>query len=71
MLNLPFEVRALLGVVDIDAADYQTLRVGDIILLDQKASQPLTLNVGETNRFKAIPGLEGIHKAVKIGSFYE
>lgn len=67
MLSLPFEASVLLGAADLDIADYHTLRVGDIILLDQKACEPLTLNIGETSRFKVTPGLEGIRKAVKIG----
>lgn len=65
--NLTFDCKVILGKADLPAACYHGLQLGDIVLLDQKASNPLSIIIGEERQFEGSPGLDGIHKAVKIG----
>lgn len=64
--DLPFNVRTILGRANLPMKAYLGLQVGDILLLDHKAGDPLTLKVAETEAFTATPGLFETRKAVKI-----
>lgn len=65
-MDIPFELRPLLGRAELDATDYHSLKVGDVIILDQMAHEPLSVKIGETIQFQATPGLFHNHKAIKI-----
>ncbi len=65
-MEIPLELTPLLGKATLDASDYHSLQVGDVIVLDQKADEPLDVKVGEKLEFKATAGLYHNHKAIKI-----
>ena len=65
-MEIEFEITPLLGTATLDAADYHALQVGDVILLDQEATDPLKVKVGDDLTFEATPGLFHNHKAIKI-----
>lgn len=60
------EVRAELGRTRLPLADLVGLREGDVIPLDGRASDPLTLFVGAAERFRAAAGRTGRRHAVRI-----
>jgi flagellar motor switch protein FliM len=63
--------RVLLGSVELSAAAYHQLQVGDILLLDQEAEETLQLKVEEDSLFDVTPGLVNTRKAVKIEKIHE
>jgi flagellar motor switch protein FliM len=69
--TLSFSARVLLGSVELSAAAYHQLQVGDILLLDQKAEEVLQLKVEEDSLFDVTPGLINTRKAVKIEKVHE
>jgi flagellar motor switch protein FliM len=46
--------------------DMLDLQVGDIIRLNERASSSMTLVIGKTPKFYAVPGLRGKSHAVQI-----
>lgn len=64
--SLSFDLVAVVGKSEIPQTAYLDLRVGDILLLDQKIEDPITLRIGEDPYFRARPGLSETHKAVRI-----
>jgi flagellar motor switch protein FliM len=61
-------VTAILGNSTISVADFSSLQVGDVVRLDSKVNQELTVYVGETEKFTALPGAVGDKYAVRITS---
>ena len=68
---LPLEVRAVIGKIKLSAPLYHSLRVGDIIVLDQSVESPLSLEVEQTPMGTATIGLLREKKAVKIETIHE
>lgn len=66
MEHLRFEVKAILGKVDIDPALYNDLRIGDILILDQKIGEPLSIEISNEPWYSGRPGLHETHKALAI-----
>ncbi len=64
--QLPFEVAALIGRTEIPMRAYLGLQVGDIVLLEQKIEEPLSIQVGGETRYLGRPGLSETRKAVTI-----
>ncbi|HWI49678.1 MAG TPA: flagellar motor switch protein FliM [Rummeliibacillus sp.] len=60
------EVVAELGNSDISIEDFLLLQYGDVIQLNQKISQPLTLNVGGIPKFTVQPGKLKNRMAVQV-----
>lgn len=60
------EVVAQLGDTDISIEDFLTLQYGDVLQLDQKISDPLTLSVGGIPKFTIQPGTIKKRMAVQI-----
>ncbi|MCH9609002.1 MAG: hypothetical protein S4CHLAM45_02560 [Chlamydiales bacterium] len=69
--HLSLEARVILGKAELLAPDYHSLRVGDIIQLDQKTADPLPLVIGGKTYFTTTAGLDGTHKAVKLETHHE
>ena len=65
-MEIPLKVTPLLGRAELNAEEYHSLAVGDVIVLDQKATEPLKVKVGDSLEFEATPGLFHNHKAIKI-----
>lgn len=62
--DLVFELQAVVGKVSLPSISQ--LKVGDILVLAQKISQPVNLEINGKRFFVALPGLNETNKAVKI-----
>jgi flagellar motor switch protein FliM len=61
-------VTAILGNSSISVADFSSLQIGDIIRLDSKVNQELSVYAGDIEKFTALPGAIGDKYAVRITS---
>lgn len=61
-------LRAVLGRSTISVNDFMNMQRGDIIKLNAKVNDELTVYVGNLNKFTALPGSSGGSYAVKISS---
>lgn len=55
-----------LGNTDISIHDFLTMQIGDVLELDQKIEEPLTIKVGTLPKFTGQVGKVGKHMAVQI-----
>lgn len=61
-------IKAVLGKSSISVNDFLGLQVGDIIKLNTKVDDELTIYVGNLDKFKALPGASTDAYAVRISS---
>ena len=61
-------IKAVLGNSSISVNDFLGLQVGDIIRLDTKVDEDLSVYVGNIKKFTALPGETGDDYAVRITS---
>lgn len=64
----PMPVKAVLGSSAITVSDFVQLQIGDIIRLDTKIDEELSVYVGSIKKFTALPGASGEDYAVRITS---
>lgn len=64
----PIPVKAVLGNSSFSISDFTGLRVGDIIRLDTKVEDELSIYVGNMRKFTALPGVSGDNYAVRVTS---
>lgn len=64
--EIPFEVTALLGKVELPHTTYKGLLIGDILVLDQTVDTRLIVRIGSQERYRATAGLFITHKAVTL-----
>ena len=64
--NVDIDVTAKLGCAKVSISDLLNLEVGDVILLEQKINEDITISIGEANIYKAKPGVIGIKKGIEI-----
>ena len=64
----PIPVKAVLGNSAFSISDFARLQVGDIIRLDTKVEDELSIYVGSMKKFTALPGVSGDDYAVRITS---
>lgn len=64
----PMPVKAVLGNSIISVNDFINLQVGDIIRLDRKTNEELSVYVGNIRKFTALPGASKDAYAVRITS---
>lgn len=64
----PMPIKAVLGESTISVSDFSGLQVGDIIRLDTKVEEELSVYVGNIRKFTALPGSTGDKYAVRITS---
>lgn len=62
----PMPVKAVLGNSSISVNDFINLQVGDIIRLNTKVNEPLSVYVGNIKKFTALPGASGEQYAVRV-----
>ncbi|MGQ9524924.1 MAG: flagellar motor switch protein FliM [Armatimonadota bacterium] len=62
---------AVLGRADILVRDWLDLQLGDMIVLDTKVNEDVTIWVGSRPRFRGKPGLSGSHRGVCITGVLE
>ena len=55
-----------MGMAKINGAELLSMKVDDVIMLDQKAGNIVTVNVENIAKFKGYPGACNKKKAVKI-----
>lgn len=63
-------VKAILGSSNISVWDFAHLQLGDIIRLDTKVNDELSVYVGNIKKFTALPGASGDNYAVRVTSVY-
>lgn len=61
-------VKAILGKSSISVSDFASIQVGDVIRLDTKVEDELSIYVGNIKKFTALPGSTGDKYAVRITS---
>ncbi len=66
--EIPVEVVVRLGEVDLPLAELAELRVGDVVVLDQRIVDPLTAAIGGCLKFTGWPGRVGSKQAYQIES---
>lgn len=64
----PMPIKAVLGNSAISVNDFLGLQRGDIIRLDTKVDEELSVYVGNIKKFAALPGASGDNYAVRITS---
>jgi flagellar motor switch protein FliM len=64
--QIPFTLSVILGKTTLSMKNYLELQVGDILVLDQKVQEKLTVCIGDEERSYATPGLFEKHKAVTL-----
>jgi flagellar motor switch protein FliM len=69
--SLPLDVVVVLGGVEICISQLSTLQVGDVILLNQRVSEPLTALIGDEAKFLGWAGRTGSSMAFRIDSLIE
>jgi flagellar motor switch protein FliM len=69
--EMPLEVSVRLGSAVLHVADIVGMQAGDVVLLDQPVSRPLTAAVAGETRFRVWPGRVGAKQAVQIESLVE
>lgn len=63
-------IKAVLGTSQISVMDFTNLQVGDIIKIDKKVNEELSVYVGNIKKFTALPGAAGDKYAVRVTSIY-
>lgn len=66
VLTVPLTLAVQLGSVELKLRDAVNLQVGDVIVLDQPASQPLVAAIDGRPQFRVWPGKIGNRRAVQI-----
>ena len=66
--ELPVEVAVALGSIELTLADLGSLRAGDLLILEQRISEPLAGLVDGQEKFKAWPGRVGSRLAIQVES---
>jgi flagellar motor switch protein FliM len=66
--DLPIAITVCLGSVEVRLSQLSRLRVGDVVVLDQRVSEPLTAAMGEEDKYRGWPGRVGSSQAFKIES---
>lgn len=64
--ELPVDMTVLLGSAELRLTQLAQLQVGDVIVLDQRLSQPLAARVGERTKFCGWPGRVGSRQVLQI-----
>lgn len=64
--EVEIDVCAKLGDTKISINDLLNLEVGDVVLLDQKINDDITVSIGDAKIYKAKPGVMGVKKAIEI-----
>ena len=59
-------VKAVLGTSSISVNDFINLNVGDVIRLDKKTDEELSVYVGNIHKFTALPGSFNDNYAVRL-----
>lgn len=64
--TLSLKVGVELGEADVSIGDFLGLKVGDVVQLDTRTSDPLQIRIGTRKKFVGYPGRLGSHLAVQV-----
>jgi len=67
---IPVNVSIVLGEAKIPVADLPNLSVGDVVVLDRRIEEPVTVNVANEPKFSGWPGRKGPRYAVQIKTVF-
>lgn len=67
--QIPVEVSVKLGDVELHVSELARLRAGDLVILDQRVTEPLIACVAGEERLRVWPGRVGSRQAFQIESF--
>jgi flagellar motor switch protein FliM len=66
--EMPVDLAVVLGSAEVTLTQLALLHEGDVVVLEQKVSEPLNAKVGGANKFQVWPGVVGRRQAVQIES---
>jgi flagellar motor switch protein FliM len=66
--EFPVDLSVTLGTAEVSLVQLARLRAGDLVLLGQRVSEPLTVSVAGAGTFRVWPGAVGPRQAVEIES---
>ncbi len=69
--ELPIEVTVDLGMVELPIAQLARLTPGDLLILNQRVSEPLIARVDSRPKFRGWPGRVGSRQSLQIESLRE
>lgn len=69
--ELPIEVRVDLGAVQLPISQLAGLAPGDLLILNQRVSEPLIARVDNRPKFRGWPGRIGSRQSLQIDSLYD
>ena len=69
--DLPIKVIVELGMVELPLSQLAGLAPGDLLILDQRVSEPLTVRVDNRPKFRGWPGRAGSRQSLQIESLCE
>ena len=64
--EMKVKLSVFLGNAELSVAQIEQLSAGDVIVFDQKITDPLAVTIEEQHKFKAWPGRHGNNQAIKI-----
>ncbi len=67
-LRVPFEIRVELGAVDLPISELGDLQAGDVVVLNQRVSEPLTCYIQDGLTMQAWPGITGGRQSIRVES---
>jgi flagellar motor switch protein FliM len=67
--ELPVDLTVVLGTVELTLGELARLMVGDVIILDQRVSDPLPAFLANEKKCRGWPGRVGSRQAIEIHSF--
>lgn len=69
--DLPAEVTVTLGTVELPLSYLAELRAGDLVILNQRVTEPLVATVAGQRKFRVWPGRVGSRQAFQVASLIE
>lgn len=69
--ELPVEMTVELGAAELPIAQLAALAAGDLLILDQRVGEPLSIRVDHRPKFRGWPGRVGSRQSVQIESLRE
>lgn len=69
--ELPIEVTVELGMVELSLSQLAGLAPGDLLILNQRVSEPLSVRVDNRMKFRGWPGRVGSRQSLQIESLCE
>ena len=69
--ELPIEVTVDLGVVELPLSQLASLSPGDLLILNQRVSEPLIARVDGQAKFRGWPGRVGLRQSSQFASLQE